>query len=245
MKKILIISAHPDDMETGLGGTGKILADAGFNVHSVVTTLPPFDKTYPGFSGQAPEVRMAEGRAAHRLIGLDPRFVNFGVELDVEVNQHHRDRFSKLAEEYQPDVVFIHWPVDVNPDHRAIGIMSMEYFLQKGRNTEIFCFEVFSDPGRPQSIGFHPTHYVDIGSVVDVKQVMVECHGSQSDHLWEANEEMQALRGSEAGVASAEAFVRLTRWGDLPEDLAKIFIPVKRLPAGMGIKVDPEAIGLA
>lgn len=245
--KILIYSAHCDDLETGMGGTAKLLKDAGHEIISIVTTLPPRDKRYEGFDEDAITTRKRESREAHKYLGIDPRFLqDVSEELNFPVTLNERDFFKKTFAEINPDVVFTQWPVDVNPDHRSLGILSMEACLQKGVNTELFFYEVFSEPGRPQSLGFFPTHYVDVESVLEVKESMVKCHKSQSSLLWEANLQMQSFRAREMRKATnAEAFVRITRWGYLRPELELIFQSTPLfIPSGTGIEVDPIAIGL-
>jgi len=245
--KILIYSAHCDDMETGMGGTAKLLKNAGHEIISIVTTLPPRDKRYEGFDEDAITTRKRESRKAHKYLGIDPQFLqDISEELNFPVTLGEREFFKKLFEKIKPDVVFTQWPVDVNPDHRSLGILSMEACLQKGVNTELFFYEVFSEPGRPQSLGFYPTHYVDIESVLGVKESMVKCHKSQSILLWKTNIQMQSFRSNEIRKAvNVEAFIRITRWGDLRPELESMFQSTPLfLPSGTGIQVDPIAIGL-
>ena len=230
---ILIVSAHPDDLETGMGGTAQLLARAGHHIVSVVTHLPK-DEVLA-------EKRRQESLAAHTVLGLQPpRF--FGQEESNPLfNNDAREAFARLASEIRPDVVFTHWPVDVNPDHKATAAFSMDPFLQRGVNTELFCYEVFSELGRPQSLGFYPTHYTDISqrTVFDIKRMSVEFHKSQGiKKLWEGNLGMQKVRGKEIDLPQAEAFVRLTRYGSLNEELQKILLPtLYKLPNGMGVHV--------
>ncbi len=239
--RILSVTAHPDDMETGFGGTLKRLVDAGHDIVSLVTTLTTDESVR--------KVREEESRKSHALIGLEPTFWKLE-ELNPVMTAEVRREFGELVKSYQPDLVFTHWPVDVNPDHRLLSALTIEPFLQKGVNTELFAFEVFSIGPRPQNLAFYPTHYVDITDVLETKEKMVRCMTSQdADALWAGNLEMQETRAFEMTsptVMNAEAFVRITRYGDLHPELAQIMRPTRyMLPAGMGIKVVPERIGLS
>lgn len=236
--RILAVTAHPDDMETGFGGTMKRLVDAGHDIVSLVTTLTTDESVR--------KIREEESRKSHAIIGLEPTFWKLE-ELNPVMTADVRREFGDVVKGYQPDLVFTHWPVDVNPDHRLLSALTIEPFLQKGVNTELFAFEVFSIGPRPQNLGFYPTHYVRIGDIAGRKEEMVYCMQSQdADALWVGNLEMQKNRGQELGTTKyAEAFVRLTRYGSLHPELAKIFEPSPfKLPRGMGVDVDPVKIGL-
>src|SRR3989338_3605384 len=126
--KIVIISAHPDDLETGIAGTAHLLKQAGHEVISVVGMLPTREISYAdrGFGKQlAAEVRMEECRKASKKLSIKPIFLNFA-EMGWELTNEMREYFKKLMSEIAPDVVFSHWSVDVNPDHRALGALTLE-----------------------------------------------------------------------------------------------------------------------
>lgn len=246
MLKILIVSAHEDDLETGMGGTALRLKQAGHRLESFVTTRAPKDKIYEPEGRSIREVRMDESYKSHELLGITPLFLDFE-EGNPRMDKATREIFGEKVRSLEPDVVFVHWPVDVNPDHRQVAALTIEAFMQKGMNTEVFCYEVFSEVGRPQSLGFYPTHYVDITDVLETKKEMVYCMKSQgADALWAGNIEMQTNRGKEVGLFPTEAFVRITRYGDLHPELTKIFQSTRfELPMSMGIDVDPAKIGLS
>ena len=246
MLKILIVSAHEDDLETGMGGTALRLKQAGHRLESIVTTRAPRDKVYEPEGRSIREVRMDESYKSHELLGITPFFLDFE-EGDPRMDKTTREIFGEKVRSFNPDVVFVHWPVDVNPDHRQVAALTIEAFMQKGMNTEVFCYEVFSEVGRPQSLGFYPTHYVDVSRVQELKFDMISCMKSQGpEALWAGSEEMQVMRGDECSVNQAEAFVRITRYGDLHAELAQIMRPTRfKLPAGMGVKVNPTKIGLS
>ena len=79
----------------------------------------------------------------------------------------------------------------------------------------VYFFEV--DAGE-QTIGFRPTTYVDVAAVRDTKKRALFAHESQrGDVIYrDYHEPMESFRGREIGVAAAEAFIALTRDGNLP-----------------------------
>lgn len=175
--KVLVMTAHPNDMETAIGGLVYKFVQIGYEVHTIIATS--------GRKGKNPndrpavEIREEESRRAHACIGAVPHFLQtMYPELDLETGSlsdtsQMREFISHLVNNvYKPDVVFTFWPVNVHPDHRIIACLTMNACLQKGMNREIFCFEAWAGTTEPypQSLHFHPTHYVDITDVIEEKK---------------------------------------------------------------------------
>ncbi len=244
--KILGIFAHDDDGTAQFGGLMTRLVDAGHEVKIVICTPAKWHLMRDGRSDL--DVRIQESFAAYNVVGIAPRNLDF-FEQELEVTRQNRERFKLLVESEKPDAVFTHWPADTNPDHRAVAALVLEPCLLRGVNIELFCIEVFSAVGRPQSLGFFPSHYVDVSQqmTIEKKREMVFCHHSQNpNEILVALDELERTRGSEFGVPLAEALIRLTRYGELNPELATIIKPSPfKLPRPMGIKVDPKTLGLA
>lgn len=231
--KILVVTAHPDDFETGMGGLAVRLTDAGHVIVSVVLAA--------GRKALEEATRTEESKKSHALIGVEPIFEWFGID-HIWVHEISRKTGVQFLRAQEPDAVFTMWGMDVNPDHRAAAILTIEPFLQKGEHTELFAMEVCSKPGVPQSLGFAPTHYCDItGRPSEVKEKMLVCHKSQDfGSVRTAHYELEGNRGGECGVTRAEAFVRLTRYGALADWLKPFFIETPyTLPCMMGIAAAP------
>jgi LmbE family N-acetylglucosaminyl deacetylase len=142
--------------------------------------------------------------------------------------------------------------IDVHPDHRSISALALGPAMQRGVNIEYFTMELCSsgrhtDGDRPQSLGFFPTHYVDTSEVQDQVAEFTRCHASQDpEAMILGMARMHHNRAVESGIGTkAEAFVRLTRVGELDPELQKIFQPsLLFLPRPIGIDFDPKNIGL-
>jgi LmbE family N-acetylglucosaminyl deacetylase len=232
--KVIVFSAHGDDIETGMGGLALKLVEAGHDLVSVITT-PTGSQIYKDL-GASIEVRPHEIRNSHRVLEIAPTLLPF-IEQHLTVSLDTREGFMDLIANYRPDAVFTHWGMDVNPDHRATSMLAIGACLQRGMNLELFCFEVFEGVGEPQALGFYPTHYVDVDDVESIKKELVFCHQSQNpEEFWKGQEEVHRNRGMECGATSAEAFVRLTRYGEMLGELSEFFIPTPfRLPRGTGV----------
>lgn len=250
MNTVLVVTAHPDDLENGIGGTLTLLARTGCRICSVVATLPQhLDDRLK---------RRWESRAAHYNLGTEPIFWE---EPDgaLEVTARLRKQMAEVYSMCKPDLVLTLWPADVHPDHRAIADIAMGPSLQRGMNTEILCFEVCSsgrdtEEFRPQSLGFFPTHYVDTSAVQVEKRKLMLCHQSQDpEGMWRGMRNVHANRAHEAAKGSAplpnlthaEGFVRLTRCGKMDPALSAIFKESPfEMPRGIGVDFKPKTIGI-
>lgn len=242
--KVVVVSAHLDDFEVGFGGLATLLVSAGHEVVSVNTTPGKANVSHEGRF--ITDVRIDESRKSHSILGLKPMILSYFEQM-LSVNPETRKVFQELILGLKPDCLFTHWGMDTNPDHRATAMLAIEPCLGKGVNTELFCYEVASGRGRPQSLGFFPTHYVNIAEVLEVKRKMVMCHTSQNpEAIWnEQLAETHVVRGTERKCEYAEAYMRLTRYGPLHPELAKFLIPTRfHLPRGTSVAVIPELIGL-
>lgn len=249
--KVLTVTAHADDFETHMGGLMIRLLDAGHYVESIVTTAGQRGQRYGDRS--AYDVRREESMRAHTMLGINPLLLSH-FEQEFSATPENRQWFKALIEWIHPDVVFAHTAHDVNPDHRTTAILVMEACWLFGVNVEIFAFEPSSSgrsPGttRPQAIGFTPTHYCNVSSerVRARKRALVECHQSQNpDAMWSGQMRVELNRGAQCGVVYAEAYMRLTRYGEVPPELLEFLMPTPYdLPPGTGAEVTPEAIGLS
>ena len=207
-KKALIIGAHPDDPETGCGGTMILLKQAGYQVVSVYMT-----KGERGITGkslnEAAEIRVKEGTEACKILGAQPIFMT-QIDGDTEINKARYVEMRELIAKENPDIVFTHWPIDGHPDHRVCSLLVYDAWRRLGYNFDLYYFEVMSGT---QTQLFSPTDYVDITSVVEQKRKACFCHKSQNiEPLYdEWHTPMEQFRGLEFRCKHAEAFIHLRR----------------------------------
>jgi N-acetylglucosamine malate deacetylase 1 len=242
---ILAIGAHPDDIEILCAGTLALYAKEGHNV-----VMAPFTCGDMGDLKIAPpelaRIRRGESEAAASVIGA--RLLWPGV-MDEHVfpNDVQRQLMIDLIREADPDVIFTHSPDDYHPDHRYVSQLVFDSYFQKGLphipsqsrpacrfgGTQIYYMDTIA------GIGFHPTEYVDITSVIDTKRRMLRAHQSQFSSISELASrdieqvmEIQArFRGLAGDCAFAEAFCRLESW---QRGLSRRLLPCDSGPAHSG-----------
>jgi len=206
--KVVCVGGHPDDPESGCGGTLARYSAAGHAVTVVYLT-----RGEAGIRGKSHEeaaaIRSAEGEAACKILGAQPVFagqVDGATVLDAKAAQALGRMIGGIA----PDVLLTHWPIDSHFDHQVASILAYRAWLAGGQRAELFYFEV--NQGE-QTMGFRPTDYVDITSVREKKKAALFAHKSQDgESIYSRHHRpMEEFRGREAGCPAAEAFVRLGR----------------------------------
>ena len=213
--KVVVAGAHPDDPETGCGGTIARYSDLGHEV--VVLYLTRGERGIKGKSyDEAGKIRTAEAGKACEILKARPVYAG-QVNGMVEVNYTRYDEFRKLLEAEKPDLVFTQWPIDSHEDHRATSTLTYDAWLQNHRNFALYYYEVMTGA---QTSQFWPTHYVDITATEARKREACYAHASQNpDGFYTLHDEMNRFRGHECGCRFAEAFIRHVQSPDeaLPE----------------------------
>jgi N-acetylglucosamine malate deacetylase 1 len=203
--KVVVAGGHPDDPESGCGGTMALYAGAGHEVVSLYLTRG--EAGIPGMSHEeAGRTRTAEAEAACRILGARAAYLG-QVDGATEVNANRYDEVRRVLSEEQPDIVLTQWPIDTHRDHQATAILVYDAWVRMDKSFELYYYEVESGV---QSQHFWPTHYVDIETTEPRKKQACLAHKSQNPatDFYPMHEKMQRFRGTEAGVKVAEAFVR-------------------------------------
>ena len=203
--KVVVAGAHPDDPESGCGGTMALYADAGHDVVSMYLTRG--EAGIPGMSyEEAARTRTAEAEAACRILGTRAAYLG-QIDGATEVNTKRYDEVRRALSDEKPDIVLTQWPIDTHRDHQAIATLVYDAWLRMDKSFELYYYEVESGT---QSQHFWPTQYVDIETVEPRKEQACLAHKSQNPatDFYPMHQRMQRARGAEAGVTLAEAFVR-------------------------------------
>lgn len=183
--RILIIGAHPDDVDIKAGGSTALWTQLGHQVLLISVT--------DGGAGhqtlRRPELvdrRRAEARAAGAVVGAEYCTLDFP---DGELQPTLEARFAliRLIRTFNPDLILTHRPNDYHPDHRYTAqlVQDAAYMItvpaicpdapHLAKNPVIMSF---SDDFRKPA-PFTPDVVVNIGSVFDRMVDMMHCHVSQ------------------------------------------------------------------
>jgi len=222
---VLLVGAHPDDIEIFCGGTAALYATQGARLFFCVATNGNVgSSTLP--RKRIAAIRHREAQAAADLVGARLLWLDFDDEFLID-SRPTRLAFIEAFRIAQPDVVFCHWRHDYNPDHSISGMIVDECIHMAG----IPNIKTKSRPfprippvyhmDTPAGIGFEPEIYVDITSTFEKKVELVKQHKSQNAWMKDLfGYELEAFlkvpaqfRGLQARCPLAEAFRPSYRWG--------------------------------
>jgi LmbE family N-acetylglucosaminyl deacetylase len=205
--KIVCVGGHPDDPESGCGGTLAKLSALNNDVTIIYLT-----RGEAGITGKSHEeaaaIRSQEALAACKVLNVKAVFAG-QIDGDTIVNNDWISKMQQLIAVENPDIVLTHWPIDSHKDHQAASLLTTQTWMRSKEKFELYFFEVCAGQ---QTLVFRPTDYVDITDVQGQKRKAVFCHTSQDpDGIYSCGHaSMEDFRGREAGVKAAEAFVHMT-----------------------------------
>jgi len=226
IERLIVVAAHPDDMETLCGGTIIQLVRRGVTVASVNCTLGDIGAQDTSMIRPAlASTRLKETAAAAELLGVT-RADNLGHhdgELVPDLNL--RAQLARLYRLTQADTLFTFdpfWTGQIHPDHRAAGQAALDAYMPAkmplyrpeqlnepeadlGRIERVFVFSTDREPGI----------YVDVSADYDAKLVACMAHQSQfpdGEESLEWLKEIDGDHGDTIGVAYAERFREIRVW---------------------------------
>ncbi|RKS69342.1 LmbE family N-acetylglucosaminyl deacetylase [Motilibacter peucedani] len=198
LERVLVVTAHPDDVDFGASGTVATLVSAGVEVTYCICT----DGDAGGFDpavarSEIPRIRREEQTAAAKEVGVtDVRFLGW-TDGRLEASFELRRDISRVVRQVRPQRVITQSPEydwdrlpASHPDHRAAGAAAVAAVYPDARNPFTHV-ELLRDEGleawtvRELWLMGHPSadHAVDITDVFDRKLAALRAHGSQTAHM--------------------------------------------------------------
>lgn len=184
MSTVLVITAHPDDMEIACAGTLLKCKARGDRV--VVCHLSSGNQGHEIIlPDELAVIRAAEAKKSGEIGGFEVFWGGFD-DLEIyEGNRQSRDKVVDIIKQVAPDWIITHDPDDYMPDHRATSELVFDACFAatlphyetkvkgKARLTPIYYMDTLA------GVNFNPTEYVDITEYIDRKLEMLNCHESQ------------------------------------------------------------------
>jgi LmbE family N-acetylglucosaminyl deacetylase len=147
MSSLLIINAHTDDMEIGMGGTVAKRVASGFLVTSVILTDGRRSPNPFGWPEETmARIRRQEAIKAASVLGV--KEVIFFDLPELKNTYHYRlakDRLNRLIEQLQPKEIYsLHERWDRHPTHRLAGQLARECIEETSAPVEaLWAYEVW------------------------------------------------------------------------------------------------------
>jgi LmbE family N-acetylglucosaminyl deacetylase len=226
VERLIVVAAHPDDMETLCGGTIAQLTQRGVKVFSVNCTL--------GDIGTQEREVIRPVVATTRLTEADEAARHLGIEQTYNLGHHDgelvadlelRAQIARLYRVTQADTLWTFdpfWTGQIHPDHRAAGQAALDAYMPS--KMPLYRPEQLNEPGTCLgclkrvflfATDRDPDIFIDVTGVYPTKLAGAMAHRSQFPNGEESLEWMKELdqqRGQVIGVTYAESFKQLEVW---------------------------------
>lgn len=217
VQRVLVVAAHPDDIDFGSAGTVAAWTEAGLDVSYCVLT----DGDAGGFDPEVPRsaiggIRQDEQRKAAATLGVtDVEFLGYPDGRLTASFDLRRD-ISRVIRTVRPDRVLIQSPErDMrnlyvsHPDHLAAGEAALCAVYPDARNPfahpELLSEEGLEAHTVPEvwvmSVSGQADHYVDITDTIDRKIAALRAHTSQTSHMTTLEERIRGWGAMQAQAA--------------------------------------------
>jgi LmbE family N-acetylglucosaminyl deacetylase len=226
-ERVLVVAAHPDDIEFGAAGTVARWIGEGAEVRYLLMTRGDKGSDNPATDPMAlAALREDEQRAAAAEIGVTA--VEFLDEPDgqVEPSLRMRERVTRAIRTFRPEIVMSHDPTVLfvnnewvnHPDHRAVGTVVVDAVFPTARDPLNFPEHLAAglSAWKVAELFLWSTNeanqLVDVGDTLERKIAALAHHASQFRDFGETARWVR--RGAEelgerAGYPAAEGFRRV------------------------------------
>ena len=218
--RILVIVAHPDDVDFGAAGTIAQWTDAGIDVRYCIVTNGDAGGSDPSISrADMGRLRQAEQTAAAKQVGVSELTFLGYPDGRVEATLELRKDLSRVIRMIRPDRVvcpspernYIRMGIS-HPDHRAVGSAALDAVYPDSRNQFAFPELLAEEKLEPWTVrevwisaSPEPSHYVDITDTFPRKAAALRAHASQIADFDQLQERLLGMT------------TRLAEQGGLPE----------------------------
>jgi len=226
VQRLIVVAAHPDDLETISGGTIALLTQRGVTVFSVNCTLGDIGTQDAATTRPAvATARLTEAEEAARLLGIQQVFSLGHHDGELVADLELRAQIARLYRITQADTLITFdpfWTGQVHPDHRAAGQAALDAYMPS--KMPLYRPEQLREPGAGLgllkrvflfSTSREPDVFVDVSGVYETKLAACMAHRSQFPNGLESLEWLQHWdeeRGTALGVSRAESFRTMEIW---------------------------------
>ena len=226
VRRLIVVAAHPDDLETICGGTVALLAQRGVQIFSVNCTLGDIGTQDAATTRPAvATTRLLEAEEAARILGIEQVHSLGHHDGELVADLELRAQIARFYRVTQADTLLTFdpfWPGQVHPDHRAAGQAALDAYMPS--KMPLYRPEQLREPGAGlgclQRVFLFSTDreldvFVDVSSVYESKLAACLAHRSQFAQGMDSLQWLQGWdeeRGKAIGAARAESFRRMTVW---------------------------------
>jgi LmbE family N-acetylglucosaminyl deacetylase len=226
LKRVIVVAAHPDDLETACGGTVALLIAGGVEVVLMLATAGDIGTHDLALTRETlAATRRHETAAGARVLGLKDLTILDHPDGELVADLTLRAQIAHAYRRYQPDTVFTFdplWGGQAHPDHTAAGRAAVDAYMPSkmelyhpeqltagAKVADVKRFFFFGGSNREGEI------VIDISSVWGTKVAATRCHVSQFGQKEEALEWLANWNheiGKCCGLDYAESFHPMSVW---------------------------------
>jgi len=226
VRRLIVVAAHPDDLETISGGTVALLAQRGVKIVSVNCTLGDIGTQDAATTRPAvATTRLLEAEEAARILGIEQVHSLGHHDGELVADLELRAQIARFYRVTQADTLVTFdpfWPGQVHPDHRAAGQAALDAYMPS--KMPLYRPEQLREPGAGLgclqrvflfSTDREPDVFIDVSSVYESKLAACLAHRSQFTQGMDSLQWLQGWdeeRGKSIDAARAESFKRMTVW---------------------------------
>jgi len=227
VERVVVVTAHPDDVDFGAAGTISTLTSSGVHVTYCICT----DGDAGGFDdstdrSEIPSIRRAEQTAAAKHSGVDNIIFLGHSDGYLEPTHDVQRDIVRVLRTVKPQLVITQTPERnwerlpaTHPDHMAAGEATTRALYPAVRNPYAYP-ELRDDEGlEAWTVSWlwlmgdtNPNHWIDITDFFDRKLQSLIAHQSQTSHMESLEDILRGWGGMQAAAAGfpegrlAEAF---------------------------------------
>lgn len=215
MKKVIVISAHPDDETLGAGGALLKHKENGDEIYWLIVTNVSTDK---GFSKKVVDTRQLEIEKVSEMFGFKKTFkLDYPtMELSSSSLISLVPKISAVFQEISPEILYTLNRSDAHSDHRYLSdaVMACTKSFRYPFIKKVLMYECISEtefaPAFPEK-AFIPNYFVDVTKFFEKKiDIMKVFESELGEHPFPRSirniEALATFRGASVGCEYAEAF---------------------------------------
>jgi len=226
VKRLIIVAAHADDLETLCGGTVAQLVERGVTIYSANCTLGDIGAQDTSLSRPAlASTRLKETEEAARILGITQIFNLGHHDGELLPDLYVRAQIARLYRITQADTLWTFdpfWTGQIHPDHRAAGQAALDAYMPS--KMPLYRPEQLNEPianlGKIERVFLfstdrEPDVFVDVTAVYPTKLAACRAHISQfpqGDASLEWMKELDSRQGEKINVTYAESFKQINVW---------------------------------
>jgi LmbE family N-acetylglucosaminyl deacetylase len=203
--KIIVVTAHPDDLEIACSGTLKKYQDSGAEIVSVITVKPSAESN----SNRNEDIVLEELRNSYTQSGFELRVLDTELHPNgrpnLVCNNNTMDALGDLIDVC--DLAIIPNPEDYHQDHRTTYELAWPLLQRRAR-------EVWTMTSWPYSYQYQKTSpNIYVGIDWQFKENLLQCYDSYiTDERLRQIRNLSRVYGDKSGNIDAEAFTLLYKY---------------------------------